>query len=333
MVGVRTGRTPPRLRRGLVGAVSGSGDTATGHVVGLVVMTATDSQTDTAAPAEPEAPAEAPARLLPDALPLLPEDPPRVGDFWLRGRLGANAAGYLYSASDETGRDAVVAMMTEGSSEDAAARDRFVTAVDELPVEAVLAHNDADDDDLALWVALGPIRPDDGSSSAADERQIAERRGEDVLSAVLMDRVPQLGRFRGPDFRHYWEGRRRPGLFRIWPLPWPSALRPASRLALGLALLTMLIIMALAIFIAWLLFRNAPVVDPDPLIPNPSGTVTVTVTPTTPPPGSGSPSPSTGGSPTPSGSVSPTPSGTTTGPIPTDSPGGTGSPGDPGDRF
>lgn len=293
-------------------------------------MTATDSQTDTTAPAEPEAPAELPVRVLPDALPLMPEDPPRVGDFWLRGRLGANAAGYLYTASDETGRHAVVAMMTEGSADDAAARDRFVTAVDEMSAAAVLAHNDADDDDLALWVALGPIREDDGSSAATDERLIAERRGEEVLSAVLMDRIPQQGRVRGPDFRHYWENRRRPGLFRIWPLPWPAALRPASRFALILSLLTMLIIMALAIFIAWLLFRNSPEVDPGPVIPSQSPTVTVTVTPTTPPPGTGSPT--TGPSGSPSTGTTPNPTGTLTGPVPT-GPGTGNTPGDPGDRF
>ncbi|MGC4941957.1 hypothetical protein [Kribbella sp. DT2] len=288
-------------------------------------MTATESRT--AAP--PDAPrASVPAQPGPDALPLLPEDPPRVGEFWLRGRLGANAAGYLYAAADETGRGAVVAMMTEGSADDASARDRFVRAVDELPEESVLAHNDSDDDDLALWVALGPLREDDGSSSAADERQIAERRGEDVLSAVLMDRVPQIGRVRGPDFRHYWENRRRPGLFRIWPLPWPAVLRPASRLALILSLLTMAIIMALAVLIAWLLFRNAPEVDPGPIIPDPSGTATVTITPTTPPPGSTGP-----GSPAPSGSpTSGTP--TTTGPGPgPGTPNSPGTPVDPADRF
>ncbi|NEA33450.1 hypothetical protein [Streptomyces sp. SID13031] len=287
-------------------------------------MTATDSQTDTAAPAEPEAPPVEPAPVLPDALPLLPEDPPRVGDFWLRGRLGANAAGYLYTASDETGRDAVIAMMTEGSSDDAAARDRFVTAVDGLPPEVVLAHNDADDDDLALWAALGPVRPDDGSSAATDERLIAERRGEEVLSAVLMDRIPQRGRLRGPDFRHYWEQRRRPGLFRIWPLPWPSALRPASWLAMALSLLTMLVIMAVAILVAWLMFRNAPEVDPPPPIPTDRNTVTVTVTPTTPPPATGT---ATGSPVTPNPSISIVP--------PPGTPGESGSSGtpEPGDRF
>ena len=283
-------------------------------------MTATESQTQVQ-------PAEEPAALeIPDALPLQPEDPPRVGEFWLRGRLGANAAGYLYTSSSEDGRSAIVAMMTEGSADDAAARERFVNAVDELPEDAVLAHNDSDDDDLALWVAVGPIRTDDGSSAASDERLIAERRGEEILSAVLMDRIPQPGKLRGPDFRHYWENRRRPGLFRIWPLPWPNALRPASRWALLLALLTMAVIMALAVFLAWLLFRHAAPLEPEPVIPTPSGTTTVTVTPTTPPPGtgSGSASPTTG---------SPTTATPSSG-IPTVAP--TGSPGtatNPGDKF
>lgn len=245
-------------------------------------MTATESQTEV----QPE---DRPALEIPDALPLQPEDPPRVGEFWLRGRLGANAAGFLYTASTEDGRHGIVAMMTEGSADDAAARERFVNAVDDLPADAVLGHNGADDDELALWAAIGPIRSDDGSSAASDERLIAERRGEEILSAVLMDRIPQPGKLRGPDFRHYWENRRRPGLFRIWPLPWPSALRPASRWSLALALLTMAVIMALAVFLAWLLFRHAAPLEPEPVIPTPSGTTTVTVTPTTPPPGSGSP--------------------------------------------
>jgi hypothetical protein len=284
-------------------------------------MTATESQ---APPAD--APAQPPAREIPDALPLQPEDPPRVGEFWLRGRLGANAAGYLYTASDETGRDAVVAMMTEGSADDAAARDRFVLAVEELPADAVLAHNDDDDDDLALWVAVGPIRAEDGTSAASDERLLAERRGEDVLSAVLMDRIPQRGKLRGPDFRHYWEGRRRPGLFRIWPLPWPNALRPASRWALAFALMTMALIMALAVFLAWLLFRHAEPLEPEPVFPTPTNTITVTITPTTPPPGS----PGTGG--TQNTPATPDPTSTDSIPIPTGPPTGTGSP-TGGDKF
>jgi hypothetical protein len=216
----------------------------------------------------------------------------------------------------------VVAIMTEGSADDAAARDRFVFAVDSLPEEVVLAHNDEDDDDLALWAAFGPIRTDDGTSAASDERLLAERRGEDVLSAVLMDRVPQPGRRRGPDFRHYWEGRRRPGLFRIWPLPWPTALKPASWHAIWYALATMLLIMALALLLAWKLFHDAPPLDPPPVVPTPTNTVTTTITPTTPPPG-------TGGTPDPTASPSPLPTGATPPPGVTPSPSST----NPGDKF
>ncbi|MFC9693197.1 hypothetical protein ACFTSF_31905 [Kribbella sp. NPDC056951] len=280
-------------------------------------MTATESQTEVQ-PAE--RPVDAPVSLIPAALPLQPEDPPRVGEFWLRGRLGANAAGYLYTASDERGRNAVVAMMTEGSADDAAARDRFVFAVDSLPEDVVLAHNDEDDDDLALWAAFGPIREDDGSSAATDERLLAERRGEDVLSAVLMDRVPQPGRRRGPDFLHYWEGRRRPGLFRIWPLPWPTALRPASWAAIWYALATMLLLMALSLLLAWLLFKDSPPLNPPPVIPTPTNTVTTTITPTTPPPDSTGPGTPT--TPDPSGSL---PTGTPGEPSPSST--------NPGDKF
>lgn len=272
---------------------------------------------------------------VPTALPLQPEDPPRVGGFWLRGRLSVTPAGFLYAARDEDGMHAVVAMMTEGSADDAAARERFQRAVDEVPADLIAGRNTDDDDDLALWVAVGPVVADNGSSSSADSRQIAERHGAEILSAVLMDRIPQLGKVRGPDFRHYWESRRRPGLFRLWPLPWPVALKSASWLAIVLSLVTMLVLMLAALLIAWLLFKDKPTVDPEPLIPQPSNTVTVTITPTTPPPGTPSTSPSgspSTGSPSPTQGSSPTPGGTD-GTIPTNLPSSGTIPTNPADRY
>ena len=267
-------------------------------------------------------------------LPLLPEDPPRIGEFWLRGRLTANAAGVVYAGRDEQGRDAAVALMAEGSSDDAAARDRFGHAIDQLPEGALLARNSTDDDELALWVAV--IDPDaeqpdpDLDGRPPQVTAGAHEHAAAALAAVLMDRIPHVRPFRGPDFRHHWEGRRRPGLFRLWPLPWPASLKNASRLALILSLLTMLLLMALALLIAWLLFRNQPEVDPGPVIPDPNGTQTVTVTPSSPSSSAPGTSPTSG-----SPSTSPSPS---TGPpstgIPTrlpTTPGGT--PTDPGDRF
>ena len=62
-------------------------------------MTATESQTDTAAARRARGPAERLRGSAGRRCRCMPEDPPRVGEFWLRGRLGANAAGYLYTAS------------------------------------------------------------------------------------------------------------------------------------------------------------------------------------------------------------------------------------------
>jgi hypothetical protein len=300
----------------------------TTHVMGLVPMTLTSPRTQ-------------PDRTRTPVQPLLTEDPPRIGRFWLRGRVVANAAGLVYAGRDDDGGIAAIAMMAEGAADDAAARERFAHAVDRLPIAVVLDRNSADDDDLALWVAV--TDPDATRSEPQSETDSEPESGEvppevspvarghatDVLSAVLMDRVPHLGRVRGPDFRHHWDGRRRPGLFRLWPLPWPAALRTASRLALLLSLLTMLLLMALALLIAWLLFRNQPEVDPGPVIPNPTGTSTVTVTPSQPSTPTTGPSP-TGGSPS-NGPSSPT--SPSNGPLPTRIPSSGGTPADPGDRF
>ena len=287
--------------------------------MGLVLMTVTQPRTS--------------ARQVRQVYPLLPEDPPKVGEFWLRGRLTANAAGVVYAGRDETGRDAAVAIMAEGSADDAAARDRFGHAVDQLPGKAVLARNSADDDDLALWVAVtdpGEDQPDpDLDGRPPQVTEVAHEQAARVLSAVLMDRVPHLGRFRGPDFLHHWDGRRRPGLFRLWPLPWPAALRNASRLALILSLLTMLLLMMLAILIAWLLFRNQPQVDPGPIIPDPNGTQTVTVTPSSPQPSGPGTSPTNGPTTTvPRPTTGPPSSG-----FPTTIPSGGSPGGDPSDKF
>jgi len=275
-----------------------------------------------------------PARQVQPVQPLLPEDPPRIGGFWLRGRLTSNAAGLIYAGRDEDGRHAAVAIMAEGSADDGAARDRFGYAVNQLPPDVVLARNSADDDDLALWVAV--TDPDQDEPDPELDGQppqvtpVAHEHAAAVLSAVLMDRIPHIGRFRGPDFRHHWDGRRRPGLFRLWPLPWPASLKAASRMALVLSLLTMLLLMALALLIAWLLFRNQPEVDPGPVIPDPNGTQTVTVTPSTPPTSEPGPSPTTGSPTTIPGPSTGIPS---SGQIPTQIPSSGGTPGDPGDRF
>ena len=52
--------------------------------------------------------------------PLLPDDPPKVGDFWLDARLGATPAGIAFTAHDAANTPAMVILLAEGAAADAA---------------------------------------------------------------------------------------------------------------------------------------------------------------------------------------------------------------------
>ncbi len=46
--------------------------------------------------------------------PLLPEDPPKVADFWLDARLGATPSGVAFTGHDGSGRVAMIILLSEG---------------------------------------------------------------------------------------------------------------------------------------------------------------------------------------------------------------------------
>jgi hypothetical protein len=86
--------------------------------------------------------------------PLLPSDPPKVGDFWLDARLHATPAGVAFTAhrdltsenADQNagglpgqGQPAMVILLSEGAAADAAARDRLAGLVNAMHIDAVLA--------------------------------------------------------------------------------------------------------------------------------------------------------------------------------------------------
>ncbi len=70
--------------------------------------------------------------------PLLDDDPPKVGDFWLDARLGATSAGVAFTGHDAQGRSAMVILLSEGAAADAAARDRLAGVVNRLHIDTVL---------------------------------------------------------------------------------------------------------------------------------------------------------------------------------------------------
>jgi hypothetical protein len=159
----------------------------------------------------------------------------------------------------------------------------------------------------APWIALAY----DGSPEALAE---ANR----VLAEVQLADKPQLGTPAGPDYELPWANVERPGLSRIWPLPWPGRHDRAGWLSLLASWLLMLLIAAMAVLIAILIFQQASSESPPPPVPTQSqgsgsGSPSESQSGNPSDSQSGSPSDSQSGSPAPSGSESqsgsPSPSG------------------------
>lgn len=255
--------------------------------------------------------------------PLLPDDPPRVGEFWLDARIGAAQSGVAYTAHGPDDSSAMVIVLSQGAAEDAAARDRLAGVVNAMHIDTVLARGGhgqdfgrlgrkyvgaADDPAapaeglLAPWVALAY----DGSPAAAAE---AAR----ILDEVQLATLPPQGAPSGPDYQHYWQDRIKPGLVRLWPLPWPGRHDRAGWVTILVSWLLMLLLAALAVLIAILIFRNQPPQTP-PTPTGGSGSPPPMSQSGSPPPQSGSPSPQSGSpSASQSGSESGSPSGSQSG--------------------
>jgi hypothetical protein len=252
--------------------------------------------------------------------PLLPEDPPKVGEFWLDARLSATPAGIAFTAHDAANTPAMVILLSEGAAADAAARSRFAGEINALHIDTVLARGGHGQDTGRLGRKFrkgddDPVTPDerlvapwaalvyDGSPATAEE---AHR----ILDAVQIATLPPQGLPSGPDYQQYWIDRVRPGLARLWPLPWPGRFDRAGWRTILVSWLLMVLLAALAVLIAILIFRNQPPQSPPP----PTGSSAQSGPPQSASPQSGSQSgsPSAGPSGSPS-TGSPGPSGTESG--------------------
>ena len=269
--------------------------------------------------------------------PLLPDDPPRISDFWLDARLTASPAGTVFTAHDPEQRSALVVLLSEGATADAAARERLAGVVNALHIDTVLARGGHGQDTGRLGRryrpdGAGPVAPDDRlvapwAALAWDGTPERAEEARRILDEVEIATLPPQGAASGPDYQHYWIDRVRPGLTRLWPLPWPGRYDRAGWRTILVSWLLMLLLAALAVLIAILIFRNQPPQAPPP----PTGQSG------SPPPASSSPSPQSGspspqsGQPSGTESASPSPSGSESGsesgsPSPSGSESGSGSP-------
>jgi hypothetical protein len=253
--------------------------------------------------------------------PLLPEDPPKVADFWLDARLSATPAGIAFTAHDASNTPAMVILLSEGAAADAAARSRFAGEINALHIDTVLARGGHGQDSGRLG---RKFRQGDDDPVAPDERLVAPwaalvydgspataEQANRILDAVQIATLPHQGLPSGPDYQQYWIDRVRPGLARLWPLPWPGRFDRAGWRTILVSWLLMVLLAALAVLIAILIFRNQPPQSPPP----PTGSSAQSGPPQSGSPQSGSQSgspqsPGPSGSPT---SGSPGPSGTESG--------------------
>lgn len=210
--------------------------------------------------------------------PLSDDDPVRVGDFWLDSRLAETPAGVAYAAHESGGDAVMLLLLNEGAAEDAAARSRLSGEVNAMHIDTVVARGGEgqdegrtkvrfrpEDDDpklkhlapIAPWVALAF----DGSKQAVGEA----RR---VLTAVDLSRTPPLGSPKGPDYRLHWIDKTGTGATRVWPLSWPGRRDRAGWISVLISWLLMLLLTALGLLLAILIFQNAPLVSPPPPVPS-----------------------------------------------------------------
>jgi hypothetical protein len=265
-------------------------------------------------------PSDAPSAPEPAALtPLHQDDPPKIGGFWLDARLTASASGVAFVAHDDANTpvmrdrlagavdkmhiDTVVARGGQGQNEGRLGRAFRGEADDpwggESAASGTMGATDGEPAPLAPWVALAY----DGSTRAFDE---ASR----LLSEVDLSWLPSQGRPGGPDYEHYWIEQGRPGLWRLWPLPWPGRGDRSGWLSILASWLLMLLLMCLAVLVAILLFQNAPQQTPPPPVPtSQTGSGGTPSSASGSPSSSSSPSQSSSSSPSQSPSDSSSPSG------------------------
>ncbi|MEV4218431.1 hypothetical protein [Nonomuraea sp. NPDC049725] len=227
------------------------------------------------------------------ASPLQFGDPPRLGPFVVQARLHAAPAGFVYLGQGPDGRAVSLAVLTRGAAFDAAARERFVTAVREAaPAEQAGVRGwlgragrsrSAVVDDVPAVLGMNTGRAPWVAVPYAPGKAGAERFLEPVMVGGTL-----IGQAHGPDFVPYWLTDRAPAL-----AP-PVRKRPLTetRKRVLMAALAVLVLLLLMTVIALLMLVRSDNSDPMPrqlpptqFLPSPPPT------PATPEPQRPSPSP------------------------------------------
>ncbi|WP_049567437.1 hypothetical protein [Nonomuraea sp. SBT364] len=231
------------------------------------------------------------------ASPLQFGDPPRLGPFVVQARLHAAPAGFVYLGQGPDGRAVSLAVLTRGAAFDAAARERFVTALR----EAAPAGQPASQAGVRGWLgragrsrsavvedAPAVLGMNTGRAPWVAVPYVPGKPGAERFLEPVMVGGTLIGQAHGPDFVPYWLTDRAPAL-----AP-PVRRRPLTetRRRVLMAALAVLVLLLLMTVIALLMLVRTDNSDPMPrqlpptqFLPSPPPT------PATPEPQQPSPSP------------------------------------------
>ncbi|GAA3589069.1 hypothetical protein GCM10022419_084330 [Nonomuraea rosea] len=233
------------------------------------------------------------------ASPLQYGDPPRLGPFVVQARLHMAPAGFVYLGQAPDGRAVSLAVLTRGAALDAAARERFLTAIREAGgersgVRGWLGRSGKSRGSV-LEGAPEVLDSDQGHAPWVAVPYVPGRPGAERFLEPVMVGGTLIGEAHGPDFVPYWLTDRAPAL------PGPTRRRrplteTRRRVLLAALALTLLLLLVTTILLLLLLGRQDSEPQPRQLPP--------TVFVPTPPPTPASPEPSTSPSPSQSPSES-----------------------------
>ena len=210
--------------------------------------------------------------------PLLDDDPVKVNTFWLDARLAVTPAGVAYAAHEDHSDEVMLLLLSEGAAGDAAARARFSGEINAMHIDTVVARGGDGQDEGRMGVRF---RPEEDSPElenlppaapwaalAFDGSAVAVAEARRVLNAVDLETAAPISKPSGPGFQLPWIHQTGVGRTRVWPLAWPARRDQAGWFSIFTSWLLMLLIAALGLLLAILVFQNAPLVSPPAPIPS-----------------------------------------------------------------
>lgn len=205
--------------------------------------------------------------------PLLPNDPVKIGPYWLKARLLESESGIAFIGSNETEAENMIIQLKPESGLDPIAQAKLAVLISRMHADTVIALGGKGLADTRFqkryWQAPRapqeiPELPWVSLRYQGEPEAIAEAKR--ILSACdnLSDHALEADI--GPDFQAQSMSSSRSWINRIWPLPWPNKYSRAGVLSILSSWLLMLLIMLVALVLAIIAFQHsAPVTAPKPI--------------------------------------------------------------------